>query len=293
MTDPSPPTAAADLARAALLSGPPPRAASFIVTIYGDVVEPRGGTLWMGTLIECCADHGLSESLVRTAVSRLVAAGRLAGERIGRRSYYRLTPAAQREFAGAARILYAPPPPPEGWLVALGPAALAAASLSFWARLGPEAACAPDRADIERPDGLVMTATPLGVEKLPDFAASQWPLGEVAASYRAVAERLAPLSRALSAGPAPAGALALALRLRLVHLYRQAALADPRLPRAALPPDWPGSAARAHFVSLYNGLARPADTHIGHVLHGDAGLLDAETPATRRRLDSLAAEALR
>ena len=55
-----------------------PRAPAFLVTLYGDVVEPRGGTLWMGSLIECCAMHGLSESLVRTAVSRLVGAGRHA-----------------------------------------------------------------------------------------------------------------------------------------------------------------------------------------------------------------------
>lgn len=67
-----------------ILSSAQPRASSFIVTIYGDVVEPRGNVLWMGTLIECCARHGISESLVRTAVSRLVAAGRLEGERIGR-----------------------------------------------------------------------------------------------------------------------------------------------------------------------------------------------------------------
>ena len=54
----------------ALLAATAPRAASFIVTIYGDVVEPRGGTLAMATLIDSCARHGISESLVRTAVSR-------------------------------------------------------------------------------------------------------------------------------------------------------------------------------------------------------------------------------
>lgn len=57
-----------------ILDETPLRAASFIVTIYGDVVEPRGGAIWIGNLIEICAGVGISETLVRTAVSRLVAA---------------------------------------------------------------------------------------------------------------------------------------------------------------------------------------------------------------------------
>ena len=62
-----------DLIRS-ILTGTELRSASFIVTLYGDVAVPRGGVLWTGTLIEICARVGISESLVRTAVSRLVTA---------------------------------------------------------------------------------------------------------------------------------------------------------------------------------------------------------------------------
>ena len=44
--------------------------------------------------------------MVRTAVSRLVAANRLNGEREGRRSYYRLSDSAQTEFLLAASRIY-------------------------------------------------------------------------------------------------------------------------------------------------------------------------------------------
>lgn len=91
-----------------LLGERPIKAASFIVTVYGDVVEPRGGVAWIGNLIEVCGDVGISATLVRTAVSRLVAAGQLIGERSGKRSFYRLTPDAQIEFASAARQLFSP-----------------------------------------------------------------------------------------------------------------------------------------------------------------------------------------
>ncbi len=74
------------------------RAASFIVTLYGDVVEPRGGLLWMGTLVEVCALVGISETRVRTAVSRLVAAGPARGDA---RGPAQLLPA---DRGGAARV---------------------------------------------------------------------------------------------------------------------------------------------------------------------------------------------
>ena len=50
-----------------LLNGQELRAAGFIVTVYGDIVLPRGGILWTGSLIEICNRAGLSESVVRTA----------------------------------------------------------------------------------------------------------------------------------------------------------------------------------------------------------------------------------
>ncbi|WP_167731835.1 hypothetical protein [Kerstersia gyiorum] len=117
-----------------LLAASPPKGAGFIVTIYGDVVEPRGGVLWMGNLIEACAAVGISESLVRTAVSRLVAAGQLEGERVGRRSFYRLTAEARAEFAYAASILYEPHDASQWRLIYLGGTTrtLPCAGLSGW-----------------------------------------------------------------------------------------------------------------------------------------------------------------
>ena len=107
------------------------------------MVEPRGGLLWIGTLIEVCGLVGISETRVRTAVSRLVAAGRLEGMRAGRLSYYRLTEAARGEFAAAVALVFAPPPRPPGWLVAEGEAP-GFAALGGGLLIGPDAAPAPD-----------------------------------------------------------------------------------------------------------------------------------------------------
>ena len=271
----------------ALLAATAPRAASFIVTIYGDVVEPRGGTLAMATLIDSCARHGISESLVRTAVSRLVGAGRLVGERIGRRSFYRLSAPAQEEFRQASRIIFAPPPPPQGWLVALAPPG--AALPDGWVPLSPQVMIAPRRDGLPTPGGAVLAAHGIaGLEALPAFAAQHWPLAEVARSYRAFVDRFARLAAAGLAGMLT-DEDALALRLRLIDEYRHAALADPRLPADALGPDWPGGRACAVFRRIYLDLSPAADRFVGRNFADAAGLLPQATPETERRAAAMRA----
>ena len=264
----------------------PPKATAFIVTIYGDVVAPRGGTLWMGSLIDCCADHGINESLVRTAVSRLVSSGRLEGQRIGRKSFYRLSEAAQVEFAEASRVLYAPPPDATGWLLSLnsiGPA-------PGWAGIGGGHSMAPDRADLTPSEGLVFSAdAPVNNLSLQVFAAKYWPLGEVTAAYERFLAVFESVAEELGKHSIDEG-LALALRLRLVHLYRHAALRDPRLPADALPKDWPGHAARRLFVNTYLSLSVDADREVGAKFADDEGLLSVGTEETYARIERLQRE---
>ncbi|MBN2739747.1 MAG: ArsR family transcriptional regulator [Rhodobacteraceae bacterium] len=267
-----------------------PRAPSFIVTLYGDIVAPRAGGLWIGTLIECCEAHGLSEGLVRTAVSRLVSSGRLEGERIGRKSYYRLTDMAKEEFEAAARVLYAPPPQPTGWLVTLSEAETVSTD---WQPIGPKSFIAPRRNDVLRPDAAVLSCdTVAGIGALRGFAAQAWPLAEVGAKYDAFLSVFAPILAHVWEAGAPPGPDALALRLQLVHAYRHAALVDPRLPEAALPDGWPGGRARALFVRGYLALTRAADEHVGLTFHDSRGLLAAATAATELREDRLRRELL-
>lgn len=273
-----------------LLSLDPPRATRFIVTVYGDVVEPRGGTLWIGTLIEACAVQGISESLVRTAVSRLVASGRLAGERSGRRSFYRLTAVARREFVEAARILFAPAAPAQGWLVWAGGSDVTLSQ--GWVKLGDGIALAPNRSDLPRPAGLMLQASEVaGVDDMPGFASRLFDVEAISAGYAAVVARFQPLLGLLRDGGRIAGAEALALRLRLVDEYRAIALRDPRLPATALPQDWAGQDCRALFVDLYRRLSPAADQHIGTHFQDSTGLLLPESEGSALRLERLQAEA--
>lgn len=255
-------------------------AAAFIVTIYGDVVVPRGGVLWTGTLIDLCEKVGINESLVRTAVSRLVAASQLAGERIGRRSYYRLKSSSVAAFMEAADLLYGPDRPASGWQILHAPDLRPEdARRQRMGHMGGPVFIRPDRGQPLPSDALVFhaevltTAAPL---------AGFWDLQSLRDGYEHF--------MALFNGIDPAaldGADALAARLLLVHAYRFVLLRDPRLPPAHLPPDWNATEARALFRRLYDGLSPAAHRHVAACCEGTDGLLPAETEATLRRRDGL------
>ncbi len=89
------------------------RARSMLFTLFGDYVRHYGGTIWVGSLIALMAELGFTAHAVRAAVSRMARQGWLAPTRVGRASYYALTPRGQDRIAEAAgRIfkLY-----PEAW----------------------------------------------------------------------------------------------------------------------------------------------------------------------------------
>src|SRR5699024_391293 len=85
------------------------RATSLIISVYGDAIAPRGGTVWLGSLIRALEPLGLNERLVRASVYRLSQEGWLSSQRVGRRSYDSLTRAGWRSFERAYERVYSEP----------------------------------------------------------------------------------------------------------------------------------------------------------------------------------------
>lgn len=272
-----------------ILAAFPVSAGSFIVTLYGDVVAPRGGEVWMGNIIDACAAIGISESRVRTAVSRLVGADRLVGDKDGRKSYYRLTALGEQEFARAARLIYAPPraAPLRGWhLVALPVGAGREALVHRLTRMRfglaqPHLAILPDRGAPLPPLGAVHFHASTE-DDLTDMARQAWPLDELAAKHARFISGFAPLE---TLRPAPDEALG--LRLLLVHMFRDIALFDPALPLGMLPKGWQGPEARALFARLYLALSPAADAAVAGTFVDRTGPLCADQARMARRIADL------
>ncbi|SDE95716.1 PaaX family transcriptional regulator C-terminal domain-containing protein [Limimaricola pyoseonensis] len=273
----------------ATLAAFPVSAGAFIVTLYGDVVAPRGGEIWMGNIISACAAVGLSESRVRTAVSRLVAAERIEGVKDGRKSYYRLTPAAEKEFQRAARLIYRRPraEPLQGWhLVALpqGPGREALVARLTRLRFGmaePYLAILPDRGDPLPPLGAPhFRATT--EDDLTEMARAAWPLEALSERMERFVAGFAPLEGILCSPEE-----ALGLRLLLVHVYRDIALSDPALPLGLLPEGWKGPEVRALFARLYLQLTPEADRAVARDFVDRDGPLTADPTRIARRIADL------
>ncbi|MEM9634500.1 MAG: PaaX family transcriptional regulator C-terminal domain-containing protein [Pseudomonadota bacterium] len=280
----------ADATASRLLEPYPPKAAQLIVTIYGDIVEPRGGVLWMGDLIGLCAGFGVNESLVRTAVSRLVSKGQLEGQREGRRSFYALTPTARDEYHLAADLFFGTPDKECDWIISYCPRAADQVDLKKqgFVSLGGPVFAGADRPGRAHP-GVTFRSQALKPEsdELKQLVRKSFGLAPLAAEYRGFLEKIEPLADEIQS--VKVGQSALLLRVALVHAYRHIRLRDPRLPKSVLPKDWPGFAARQRFAELYIALSKLADAHIGESFLNQAGPLPARPQPVVERLSSLAA----
>lgn len=264
----------------------PSRTWSLIVTLFGDMVAPRGGHLWLGTMLEIFAALEIGGNVVRTAASRLVADGWLERSRVGRNSYYRLAEKGQATFAGAAERIYAAAPPPWDGTFSIavlepgaerdalrieleqgGYAALAPGVLVALHPIAPEAA------------GAVFLRASADGPASGRLAAQIWPTERLGARYREFLEAIRPLeaARAFSDLDALLG------RLLLIHEYRRLVLRDPLLPGALLPPDWPGHEARRRCADLYQRLLPGSERWLdNHALTEDGALPPPSTPLDRR-----------
>ncbi len=287
------------------------QAGSLIITVFGDAVLPRGGRLWLGSLIALLEPLGLNERLVRTSVFRLVKDEWLLSEAQGRRTDYRLTPAGQRRFEEASRQIYAAESAPwdRRWRLVLTVGELDARTRDklrralFWQGFGEWAGggFVHPSADLRRVfdalgsdgmDGLLPHLMPLlaanphlgGSANDSDLVRRAWDLDELAGGYQDFVQTYQPILDELrAAGPAWDGVLAWPLRVLLIHDFRRQLLRDPELPEVLLPPDWPGRRARVLCKEIYQRLLAPSEHHLDAVMRLANGDVPTATPWLQER----------
>lgn len=311
----SPPSSVTDLLTARIEAFRAQRrvqATSLIITVFGDAVLPRGGRIWLGSLIRLLEPLDLNERLVRTSVFRLVKEGWLIAETVGRRSNYALAPAGRRRFEEASQQIYSSRAPlwDRRWRIILlvgEPEAKQREALRralFWQGFGlvgghcfihPGAELG-DALDMLTADGLGALLHQLRPLVAADFhsalAASDadlvqraWDLDALAADYAGFIATYAPLLEQLRASTLPAHAeeQAFLVRILLVHDYRRSLLRDPELPEVLLPADWPGHRARLLCKELYKRLEPASNRHLERHLRLADDSVPAQDPAMPAR----------
>lgn len=241
----------------------PSRTGSIVITVFGDAIVPRGGSVWLGTLLEFFGELDVDASVVRTAMSRLTADGWFERTRIGRNSFYRLVQSGRQTFDIATKHIYGPPA--SDWtgrfeLLLIGnggdrdAAREALKNAGFGSPL-PGVWVAPSGVPVpEEASGAIRLEVSAEDDSGRRLLRESWPLERTADAYQKFMKTFEPLCAWLGRGEQLADTDAFTARILLIHHYRRVVLRDPLLPTALLPADWPGRAARTLCGEIYRAL---------------------------------------
>ncbi|MGI5329522.1 PaaX family transcriptional regulator [Actinomadura nitritigenes] len=250
---------------------------------------------WFGTeeylpsaaLVELLTEFANTQASARAAIARLARRGLLEAAKVGRRTFYRLAPAAARaleqtqqrvvEFRAGERawdgswttVLFSFPDEQRDlrYVIRTRLRWLGYAPLydSVW--VSPHA----DRDQtVELLEDLgVGHATVLRAEVTytagPGDPLSAWDVGAIAARYEAFIAEHEPLLHRVEHGQVGT-AEALVARTDVKDAWRELVSLDPELPESLLPLPWPGRRARALFAGIYDGLGPLAEARVRQII---------------------------
>lgn len=290
----------------------PPRAKSLVMTLFGDVITPHGGRVWLGSLIELLAPFGISDRLVRTSVFRLAEEGWLDAQREGRRSLYALNPSAAPRFERAYQRIYTPSVrewdgqwtllfATSGTITAEQRAGLRKELLwQGFGMIAPSVFGHPNT-DAETLEEILARvgvkdsvfvckasdSTTVAARPLRELVEQCWELSSVIADYKQLSEHFAAVPKLLGGRSELAPEHAFVLRTLLVHEYRRMQLHDPQLPLELLPENWPGKIAYELCRDVYRSTWESAERYVLDTLRREDDAAPEAAPYFYQRFGGL------
>jgi phenylacetic acid degradation operon negative regulatory protein len=272
----------------------PSRTGSIVITVFGDAIVPRGGSVWLGTFLEFFKTLEIDSGVVRTAMSRLAGDGWLERDKVGRNSFYRLAEKGRRTFDTAVTHVYNPQV--AGWtgrfellLVTNGidrDACREALKAGGFGSPLPGVFVAPSGVPVpEEAKGAIRLEISAEDDSGRRLLSESWPLQRTADAYLKFIRTFEPLRGWIDRGEPLSDRDAFTARILLIHHYRRVVLRDPLLPPALLPADWPGSSARKLCAEIYRGLLSASEQWLDRYGSNETGPLPAAGKELRRRFD--------
>jgi phenylacetic acid degradation operon negative regulatory protein len=246
-------------------------ARGLLFTLLGEFVLPNEGAAWTSAVLDTFERLGIAEKATRQALMRTSNAGWLQPEKVGRRTRWLLTPAAQQLLSDGGKRIYAFGPTTKWdgqWVLAqvripeadrrarhvvrtrLAWAGFGSLGPGLWisphANRESEAVRVLTEAGVAK-DAHVFVARRTGSEdtglaETRAMVASAWNLPEIEAEYEQFVEEFR--------APGVPGDVLLR-QLELVHAWRRFPALDPSLPRELLPPRWTGIRAAELFADCH------------------------------------------
>ena len=239
---------------------------SVVITIFGDAIQPHGGTVAMSDLQTILGAMNVESGALRTAMSRLAKEGWVTREKQGRHSFYKLSKAGLKSLIPATQKIYRPTyaPDPKSILIAVGPDVIGHARETQNALLGAFGglqlrngvglfADPSDKVRQQIVDAELLTISG-DIERLPDWVIDRFDLQNLADDYDALIARFSDMAAKTEALNKLSPLEALCARTLLIHDWRRLILKQPALPTHLLPKDWPGGACHKLVRELYLAL---------------------------------------
>ncbi|MCX5011132.1 PaaX family transcriptional regulator [Streptomyces sp. NBC_00555] len=249
---------------------------SLIVTFYGAYGRAFEGPVPVSALVRLLGAAGVDAPSVRSSVSRLKRRGFVLPARAADGSAaYELSAEARQLLDDGDRRIYGTPAdgagPADDWLVAvfsvpeqerhkrhllrsrLARLGFGTVAPGVWiapARLYGETEHTLERLHLT-PYVELFRGAHLGFAPTAEAVARWWDLTALAKQHEEFLDLHGPALRALRSGPGPTPEEAYRGYLLALDSWRRLPYADPGLPRALLPADWPGDRAAAVFAELH------------------------------------------
>ena len=268
------------------LSRRPVKAKSLIMTIFGDVVVPRGGRIWLSSLVSLASEFGLGEPLIRTSALRLANEDWLQRNQIGKYSFYSMSERYSATDAALQSQIYntADSLRRNGWTILRTFGDRLDRSESYvlrktlerfgFGQIAPQCYIHPSLAK-QAVHHIITTSSRNGMagvaffnarhdqdqDRMRELARLAWDFGDLRKGYDRFLETFDALPGLLARG-APRPDAAFRLRTLIVHEFRRLALRDPRLPTDMYSPGWPGEDAYQLAGHLYRNLLPASEAHL-------------------------------
>lgn len=288
----------------------PIRGGSLIITIYGDSIAPRGGTVWMGSLIKLLEPLGLNQRLVRTSIFRLTREGWLTSSQVGRRSYYSLTDSGRKRFESAFRRIYAALHPEwDGqWDLVIttqldNELRKVVKKELEWQGFGNIAPGLMGHPMADLPElnntlqDLCVTGEVIHMKSqmvgshtsatMKQLVHECWNLQQLSEDYQTFLNYFRPILRAVEQADELSPEQCFQLRTLMIHYYRRILLRDPLLPEKLLPADWTGTSARILCRNIYRLIHKQADLYLTETQETADGPLPEPAPRFYKRFGGL------
>lgn len=288
---------------------------SLISSLYGDALHHRGGEVWLGSLTKLLEPMGFSDRFVRTSVFRLQKEGWLDVEKIGRRSYYRISERGQSRFRRAESKIYLSEQ--SEWNGKWDLLLLESADKDEKIRLKKELSwlgfgqfntslmAAPNSNQSDIPALLSELNAAENVvyfhadypfnrseKNLKSLVFDAWSLPDISEHYHQFITLFRPVALLLKefSEQVISPELCFQLRLLLIHFYRRVVLKDPLLPDELLPTQWEGHIARHLCTNIYQRIDQGATQYVTQICETTFGELPQPSSAYYRRFGGVLKE---